>query len=101
LIFAGICISRLKRLHLKEIVSFDKNACMANDLKYMIDENGDKTSVLVPLKTWEKINDDYTKLQNKLKVLTGIQEGLTEIKDAKKSGKKLQPLKEFLRESNS
>ncbi|HEY9341801.1 MAG TPA: hypothetical protein VIQ23_09485 [Hanamia sp.] len=74
---------------------------MASGLKYMIDENGDKTSVLVPLKTWEKINQDYSKLQNKLKVLTSIKEGLSEIKDAKKSGKKLQTLKDFLRESNS
>lgn len=74
---------------------------MANELKYMVDENGDKTSVLVPLKTWEKINQDYSNLQNKLKVLTGIKEGLTEIKDAKKSGKKLQTLKDFLRESHS
>jgi hypothetical protein len=74
---------------------------MANGLKYMIDENGDKTSVLVPLKTWEKINQDYSKLQNKLKVLTGIKNGLTEVEDVKKSGKKLQTLKDFLRESNS
>lgn len=67
----------------------------------MIDENGDKTSVLVPLKTWEKLNQDYSKLQNKLKVLTGIKEGLAEVRDAKKSGKNLQMLKDFLRESNS
>lgn len=74
---------------------------MSSDLKYMINENGDKTSVLVPLKTWEKINQDYYKLQNKLKVLTGIKESLTEIRDAKKSGRKLQTLKDFLRENNS
>jgi hypothetical protein len=74
---------------------------MANALKYMIDENGDKTSVLVPLKTWEKINQDYSKLQNKLKVLTGIKEGLIEVEEAKKSGKKLQTIKDFLRENNS
>jgi hypothetical protein len=74
---------------------------MASALKYMVDENGDKTSVLVPLKIWEKINQDYFKLQNKLKVLTGIKEGLTEVADAKKSGTKLQTLKDFLRESNS
>ncbi len=67
----------------------------------MIDEKGDKTSVLVPLKTWEKITRDYSKLQNKLRVLTGINEGLAEIRDAKKSGKKLQTLKDFLSESNS
>ena len=74
---------------------------MASALKYIVDENGDKTSVLVPLKTWEKLNQDYYKLQNKLKVLTGIKEGLAEVRDAKKSGKKLQTLKDFLRESNS
>ncbi len=74
---------------------------MAGALKYMVDEKGDKTSVLVPIKTWEKINQEYTKLQNKLKVFTGIKEGLSEIKEARKSGKKLQTLKDFLRESNS
>ncbi len=74
---------------------------MAGALKYMFDKNGDKTSVLVPIRTWEKITQEYTKLQNKLKVFTGITEGLSEIKDARKSGKKLQTLKDFLRESNS
>ena len=74
---------------------------MTEALKYMVDENGDKTSVLVPIKTWEKINQEYNKLQNKLKVFTSISEGLSEVKDARKSGKKLQTLKDFLRESNS
>lgn len=73
---------------------------MANALKYMVDENGEKTSVLVPLKTWEKINRDYSRLQNKLKVLTGIKEGISDFHAARKSGKKLQSLEEFLRESN-
>lgn len=74
---------------------------MAGALKYMVDENGDKTSVLVPIKTWEKINQGYTKLQNKLKVFTSINEGISEVKEARNSGKKLQTLKDFLRESNS
>ena len=74
---------------------------MATALKYMIDENGEKTSVLVPLKTWEKINNDYSKLQNKLKILTGIKQGFGEVEEAKRTGKKLQTLKDFLRESNS
>jgi hypothetical protein len=73
---------------------------MAVAFKYMVDEKGDKTSVLVPIKTWQKINSDYALLQNKLKVLTGIKAGLAEVKQAKKTGKKLQPLKDFLRESN-
>jgi hypothetical protein len=73
---------------------------MSAAFKYMVDEKGQKTSVLVPIKTWQKINSDYALLQNKLKVLTGIKAGLTEVKQAKKAGKKLQSLKEFLRESN-
>ena len=74
---------------------------MAGALKYMVDENGDKTSVLVPLRTWEKINKEYTKLQNKLRVFTEIKEGLSEVKETGKSCKKLQTLKDFLSESNS
>ena len=60
---------------------------MPNALKYMIDEKGNKTSVLVPLKTWEKINQEYTKFQKKIKVFTGINAGLNKIKEVKKSGK--------------
>ena len=74
---------------------------MAGAFKYMVDEKGDKTSVLVPIKTWEKINEDYSKLQNKLRVLTGIKSGFSEVKEAKRTSKKLQTLKDFLRESNS
>jgi uncharacterized protein YpuA (DUF1002 family) len=74
---------------------------MVEPIKYMIDEKGQKTSVLVPLTTWTKINTDFTKLQNKLQVLLGIKSALTEVRQSKKSGKKLQTLKDFLRESNS
>jgi hypothetical protein len=74
---------------------------MASALKYMVDEKGDKTSVLVPIRNWEKINKEYSKLQNKLMVFTDIKQGLLEVKEARKSGKKLQTLKDFLRESNS
>ena len=74
---------------------------MAGALKYIVDENGHKTSVLVPITRWEKINQEYSRLQNKLKVFTEINEGLSEVKEARKSGKKLQTLKDFLRESNS
>ncbi len=73
---------------------------MSNAVKYIIDENGDKTSVLIPLKTWEKINQEHIKLQNKLKVFISIKDGLGEIRIAKKSGKKLQTLKDFLHEGN-
>ncbi len=74
---------------------------MQQAVKYMVDKKGGKKSVLVPIKTWERINDSYAKLKNKLNILTGIKEGLNEVKAAKKSGKKLQTLKDFLRESNN
>jgi len=73
---------------------------MAEALKYIVNQKGDPTSVLVPLRTWKKINSDYARLQNKLIVLTGIKQGLAEIKEAKRSGKKLQTLKDFLSEGN-
>ena len=62
---------------------------MAGAIKYMIDEKGEKTSVLVPLKTWERMSHDYTRLQNKLKILTGIKTGISEVKAARKTGRKL------------
>jgi hypothetical protein len=74
---------------------------MAHPIKYMVDEKGQKTSVLVPLTTWTKINRDFIKLQNKLQVLVGIQSALHEVKQSKKTGKKLKTLKDFLSESNS
>ena len=67
----------------------------------MVDEKGQKTSVIVPLNTWTKINDDFSKLQNKLKVLPGIKSAFNEVKMSKTTGKKLHTLKDFLRESNS
>lgn len=67
----------------------------------MVDEKGTATSVLVPLKAWEKLNQDYQKLQKKLQILTGIRVGLSEVSEAKKTGKKLQSLNDFLRESNN
>ncbi|MGI8634366.1 MAG: hypothetical protein ACR2KZ_03080 [Segetibacter sp.] len=70
---------------------------MAGALKYIVDESGNKTSVLVPVKIWEDLNANYQRLQNKLNVLGSIQEGLKEVQVAGKTGKKLQTLKDFLK----
>lgn len=70
---------------------------MPNALKYIVDETGHKTSVLVPVKVWEDLNTNYQKLQNKISVFSSIKEGLNEVKSARKGGKKLQPLKDFLK----
>ena len=70
---------------------------MPNTLKYIVDESGHKTSVLVPVKVWEDLNANYQKLQNKLNVFSSVQEGLKEVKSVRKTGKKLQTLKDFLK----
>jgi len=73
---------------------------MPESLKYIVDESGQKTTVLVPVKMWEDLNTNYQKLQNKLHVFKSLGEGLDEVKQAKKTGKKLQTLKDFLLDSN-
>jgi hypothetical protein len=73
---------------------------MAGAVKYMIDEKGDKTSVIVPIKIWTKMSQDYARLQKKLNLLVGLKSALGEVKEAKKTGKRLQTLKSFLRENN-
>jgi hypothetical protein len=37
-------------------------------MQFIVDNRGVKTSVIVPFDKWQKINVDYQKLQNKLKV---------------------------------
>jgi hypothetical protein len=74
---------------------------MSSALKYLIDDKGHKTSVLVPVKAWEDLNEKYKKLNKKLAVLTGIQQGLLEVKESRKNGKSLQTLSDFLSEDNS
>jgi len=71
-----------------------------NTVRYIVDNRGVKTSVIVPYEEWEKINTDYKKLQKKLLIFSAIQDGMDELKIAKKQGKKLQTLSDFLNESN-
>jgi hypothetical protein len=67
-------------------------------MQYVLDEKGKKTSVLVSYKDWERLNSDFSKLRKKLEILTGIGDGLKEIKTAKKGGKKLKNLTDVLDE---
>ncbi|MEJ7823610.1 MAG: hypothetical protein WKF85_14895 [Chitinophagaceae bacterium] len=70
---------------------------MPETLKYIVNNNGHKSSVLVPVKVWEDLNNNYQKLQKKLNILSNISDGINEIKQAKKTGRKLQTLKDFLK----
>ncbi|OAV66519.1 hypothetical protein Barb6XT_01891 [Bacteroidales bacterium Barb6XT] len=68
-------------------------------VQYIVDSQGNKTSVIVPFQEWENLTAQYHKQQTKLKVLLGIRDGLTEIKQANQKGEKLQTLDDFLHES--
>ncbi len=72
---------------------------MATPIQFIIDNEGHKKSVLVPYKQWEELNQRYEKLNNKVQILTGIQEAIKEVAHARKTGKKLQTLTDFLDES--
>jgi len=70
---------------------------MHSTLKYIVDDSGHKTSVLVPVKVWEDLNANYQRLQKKLDILNSISDGLNEVKQTKNTGKKLQTLKDLLK----
>ncbi|MCJ8166532.1 hypothetical protein MKJ04_16930 [Pontibacter sp. E15-1] len=72
---------------------------MATPIQFIIDNEGHKKSVIVPFEQWEELNKKYEKLSNKVQILTGIQDALKEVEQARKSGKKLQTLTDFLDES--
>ena len=69
--------------------------------RYIVDENGVKTSVIVPFHLWEKITSENKRLENKIEVLLAIKDGLSEIKIACKEYQELQTLSDFVNESNS
>jgi len=74
---------------------------MSAAVQYIVDKNGHKTSVVVPIQEWESLNRDHLKQKNKLQVLTGIQKGMKEVKEAHKTGRKLQTLKDFINEESN
>ena len=71
---------------------------MKNAVRYIVDDNGQKISVVVLYSEWNHVKEQYMKLKRKLDVLTGIREGLEEVKKARKTGRKLQTLTDFLNE---
>ncbi len=71
---------------------------MSQTLQYIVDNSGNKVSVIVPYTDWEKLNNQYQKLLNKLDVLQGIKDSIIEIKASKKNAKELQSLSDFLNE---
>jgi hypothetical protein len=71
---------------------------MSRNLQYIVDDAGKKTSVIIPFEQWEKQRKKLDELQNKLDVFQTITEGVSEVKEARKKGKELKNLSDFLDE---
>ena len=78
-----------------------RNQNMPSQIQIYTDENGNKTSVIVPYEDWAKMNARLRALQDKLKIFSGIREGMQEVKEARKANRELQNLADFINESRS
>ncbi|MGI9035361.1 MAG: hypothetical protein ACR2GD_04905 [Pyrinomonadaceae bacterium] len=74
---------------------------MSSQIQIYTDEKGNKTSVIVPYEDWAKMNARLEILKNKLKIFSSVRAGITEVKEARETGKKLQDLSDFINESRS
>ncbi len=63
------------------------------------DEDGNKSSVIVPYLDWANLNSRVKLLEKKLKVFASIRDARHEVIEARKSGRKLQSLSSFINES--
>ena len=71
---------------------------MPSTVQFLMDSKGRKKSALVPIKEWEEVIALNKQLQRKLEVLTGIVDGIEEVKRSRETGKPLQSLSDFLNE---
>ncbi len=71
------------------------------EIQIFTDRKGNKTSVIVAYEDWLKLNEKLETLQNKLEIATNVQNGIKEVKAARKTGRKLQNLSDFINENRS
>jgi cell shape-determining protein MreC len=71
---------------------------MRTNVQYVVDNSGNKTSVLIPFNQWENYTKKYQRLKGKLDVFKAISEGISEVKEERKKRKELQNLSDFLNE---
>lgn len=65
---------------------------------YVTDTEGNKIAIQIPIAEWKFIEEDLEKLRRKVEVMQGIKEGVLEVRKARKEGRKLQSLDDFLSE---
>lgn len=68
-------------------------------VQYITNEEGKQTAVIVPIEAWKQLQVEHEKLLNKLEVINGLQNALTEVQEIKNGNKeKGRTLSEFLNE---
>ncbi len=68
------------------------------DLNYITDAAGKQIAVQIAMGDWLLFQKQYQEFTRKLEVLQGIKDALVEVEDAKKEGRDLQSLTDFLHE---
>ncbi len=74
---------------------------MNSRIQIYTDEEGNKSSVIVPYEEWANLKSRLKYLEWKLKVFSSIRNGMGEIAEARATGKKLQSLSTFIDESRN
>ena len=69
---------------------------MKNTVQYLTNEAGERTAVVVAYAEWEKLRQQRQRLKQKLAIMQGIQTGFREVKEARRTGRALPSLRDFL-----
>lgn len=67
-------------------------------VEYITDSKGRQKSVIISQKQWRNFEEDYCRMKNKIKVLTGLKSALDEVKQIRNGKKKAKTLKEVIDE---
>jgi len=67
-------------------------------LNYLTDASGNQIAVQIAMEEWLVFQQEYQELKRKLEVMQGLRDALEEVQSARKEGRKLQSLSEFLNE---
>jgi hypothetical protein len=74
---------------------------MLSKIQYCTDTDGNPTAVIIPIEDWEKLQAQNKKMKTKLRLLTDIRDAVGEVKKARKDGKNLTTLDDFINECRS
>ena len=69
---------------------------MKSTVKYLTNEAGERTAVVVAYAEWEKLQRRQQQLRQKLQIMQGISAGFAEVKGAQRAGQPLPSLRKFL-----